>query len=169
MLCRGVCSRWLAAQLAATGGQPAPAATQLAGARYLVLVELLQAGLGKQQEAAEEAAAAEQQGDDQLRTPKQRLSRRLGFHLLRTLAALCSVPIQLLLQPVLRIPVRRQVLCGRTLSFWCERLEEQALVSLLHSEWWQGALDHVLCLALASLPQRLPEVMSMINLRVISM
>lgn len=57
-------------------------------------------------------------------------------------------------------------LCGRSLSWWCRQLERQALDSLGHANWRLGVLDHVLCLALAALPDQLPQVTSMANLRV---
>lgn len=155
------------ARLAGYGASGA-SGRQLAGTGPARLAGLLRlAQHSQQQETAIEAAAAEQQGRDAVRTPEQSLSRRLWFHLLRTLAVLCLVPLDCLLGG-LPLLSRRQVLCGRSLSLWCAILVQQSERVLGHPDWRRGVLDHVLCLALAALPEQLPVVMSMANLFVSS-
>lgn len=145
-------------------------ANQLAGTGPVVLADLLRALHDPQQprQAAAEAAAAEQQGRAVLRTPEQQLARRLWFHLLRTLAALCRVPAERLMQRAVGVLSRRQVLGGRSLTWWCRELERQAQLTLGHERWWEGVLDHRLCLALADLPDELEVVMAMANLLLMS-
>lgn len=153
---------------AAGGGR----SQRLAGTGPVLLAQMLRVEeAGGQQEQREpqaaEAAAAQQQGSDAQRTPEQSMWRRLFFYYLRILSRLCLVPPSQFERHGLRVPPRREVLCGRSLAWWaCIELPRQAQATLGQPNWVQHVLDHVLCMALAALPQQLPQVMSMLNLRV---